>query len=45
VDIKTIADLAKLADICRKKGIKQIKVTQEGIELQLGDKPTKLTNL
>jgi len=39
MDIKTFADLAKLADICRKKGIKAIKVTQDAIEFQLSDKP------
>lgn len=41
MDIKTFADLSKLADICRKKGIKQLKITQDGLEFQLGEKPTK----
>ena len=39
MDIKTIADLAKLADICRKKGIKQLKITQDGLEFSMGEKP------
>lgn len=39
MDIKTFADLAKLANICRKSGIKQIKITSDGIEFMLGDKP------
>jgi len=39
MDIKTVADLAKLADICRKKGIKQLKITQEGLEFSMGEKP------
>ena len=41
MDIKTFSDLAKLADICRKKGIKQLRITQEGLEFQLGEKPIK----
>lgn len=41
MDIKTFGDLAKVADLCRKKGIKQIKITSEGIEFSLGDKPIK----
>lgn len=43
MDIKTIADLAKLADICRKKGIKQLKITQDGLEFQMGEKPQPKT--
>lgn len=45
MDIKTVADLAKLADVCRKKGIKQLKVSPEGVEIQLGDRPQKKQRL
>lgn len=38
MDIKDVKGLAKLADICRKKGIKQIKITKECVEFVLGDK-------
>jgi hypothetical protein len=39
MDIKTIADLAKLADLCRKKGIKTLKVSADGLEFELTEKP------
>ena len=41
MDIKNFSDLAKIADICRKKGIKQLKITQDGVEFQMGDRPEK----
>ncbi len=35
MDIKNLADLGKLADLCRKKGIDSIKITQNEIEFKL----------
>lgn len=43
MDIKTIADLAKLADLCRKKGIKQLKITEGGLEFELSPTYRKVT--
>lgn len=34
---KTLKDLSKLADICRKKGIAEIKVDENGVEFKLWD--------
>lgn len=39
MDIKTLGDLGKLADLCRKKGIESIKVTSEAVEFKLTEKP------
>lgn len=39
MDIKSVADLAKIADLCRKKGIESIKITQDSVEFKLGEKP------
>ena len=45
MDIKTISDIAKLADTCRKKGIKQLKISAEGVEIVLGEKPGTKTRI
>lgn len=37
MDIKTLADLSKLADLCRKKGLHSIKVTPNSLEFTLSD--------
>lgn len=39
MDIKNIADLAKLVDLCRKKGIESIRVVGDDIEFKLLEKP------
>ncbi len=43
MDIKTTSDLAKIADLCRKKGIESIKITNDTVEFKLGDKPVAKT--
>lgn len=35
MQIKTFAQLSKIADICRKKGIETIKITPEAVEFTL----------
>lgn len=40
MDIKDIADLSKVIDMCRKKGIETLKVTQDTVEFTLKDIPT-----
>lgn len=37
MDIKSIADLAQVADLCRKKGIESIKITGDSVEFKLTD--------
>lgn len=37
MDIKNTLDLSKLADVCRKKGIAEIKVTKSTVEFKLWD--------
>jgi hypothetical protein len=39
MDIKNTSDLAKIADLCRKKGIESIKITQDSVEFKMADKP------
>lgn len=41
MDIKTLSDLSKLADVCRKKGIETIKVCDGVIEFKLLDRPLR----
>lgn len=41
MEVKTPKDLAKIADIARKKGIKSLKISENSIEFTLGDLPTK----
>ncbi len=41
MDIKNLADLAKLAALCRKKGIESLKISSDGIEFKLGSEPIK----
>ena len=41
VDIKNLADLAKIAALCRKKGIETLKIGPNGIEFTLGAEPGK----
>lgn len=35
MDIKTLADLGKIADLCRKKGIESIKIADGTVEFKL----------
>lgn len=35
MNIKTLGDLSKIADICRKKGIETIKITPDSVEFKL----------
>lgn len=41
MDIKNIADLSKIADLCRKKGIESIKITQDAVEFTLAESQLK----
>lgn len=41
MQIKTFAQLSKIADICRKKGIESIKITEETVEFTLKDEISK----
>lgn len=41
MELKSFSDLAKLADVCRKKGIDTIKISGDCIEFKLLDKPTR----
>lgn len=45
MEIKNARDLAKIADLCRKKGITEIKIGENCIELKIGDKPEKRPRL
>lgn len=42
MDIKNTAELGKIADLCRKKGIDSIKITADSVEFKLLDKPVKV---
>lgn len=42
MDIKNIAELAKLVDLCRKKGIESIRVVGDEIEFKLLEKPKQV---
>lgn len=35
MDIKSLSDLGKIADLCRKKGIESIKITDSAVEFKL----------
>lgn len=35
--VLTVKELAKLADMCRKKGIESIKITTDAVEFKLGE--------
>lgn len=37
MDIKSLAELGKLADLCRKKGIDSIKITDGVVEFKLSE--------
>lgn len=37
MEVKTAAQLGKIADLCRKKGIESIKITAESVEFKLID--------
>lgn len=37
MEVKTLLDLGKLAEICRKKGIAEIKIDEKGLEFKLWD--------
>ncbi len=39
MDIKNIAELAKLVDLCRKKGVESIRLVGDEIEFKLLEKP------
>lgn len=42
MDVKNLAELSKIADLCRKKGIETIKITQDCVEFKLSaDVPKK----
>lgn len=35
MDVKNVADLAKIIDLCRKKGIDSIKISNDAVEFKL----------
>ena len=41
----TAKELAKLADLCRKKGIESIKITSDAVEFKLGERPQRAKRL
>lgn len=42
MEVKTIKDLSRLFDLCRKKGIKEAKLSPDGgIAFTLGESPTR----
>lgn len=41
MEIKNARDLAKIADLCRKKGIAELKIGQNCIEVKMGTRPEK----
>lgn len=45
MDIKNLSDLAKIATLCRKKGIETIKITPDSVEFKLKDAPIKMRKL
>lgn len=41
MEIKNIAELGKIADLCRKKGLEYIKITQDTVEFRLSERALK----
>lgn len=46
MDIKSLKELSKIIDLCRKKGIESVKIGQECIEMKFGEvrQPTRRKN-
>jgi hypothetical protein len=41
MEIKTLADLSKIAALCRKKGIETIKISADSVEFKLAEERPK----